>query len=328
MLPWSCLAAAPLACSYPAHVFDLGVDAAGVPDVSVDSPMDAGEDLDAAVDSSVDVTSDAEGEVSSDAPEDQAQDVSEEGPADAPEDPAADGPMDALSDPIDAGIDGPEPCPGTHGPTMVRIGQFCIDSTEVTNAQYAQFLIAKGSDTSGQPAECAWNTSYELFAPYWPQAAANPVRSADWCDAAMFCQWAGKRLCGKIGGGPVPTASQLNAGIDQWYYACTGGAVTLWPYGDSYDPTLCHCKDLVDAGTVSAAGSLPGCQGGFPGVFDMSCNVWEWEDSCDGTTGADDMCTARGASWAHTGGQTMCTTRWEAKRNMAQADMGFRCCAP
>src|SRR5271154_1861991 len=32
-------------------------------------------------------------------------------------------------------------CPGTTGgPTPVRVGTYCIDSTEVTNAQYIAFL--------------------------------------------------------------------------------------------------------------------------------------------------------------------------------------------
>src|SRR5580658_7610030 len=33
-------------------------------------------------------------------------------------------------------------CPGKHGPAMVSVGDFCIDSTEVTAGQYGEFLDA------------------------------------------------------------------------------------------------------------------------------------------------------------------------------------------
>jgi formylglycine-generating enzyme len=304
------LALAPQACSYPEHVFDLGTDAAAMPDVSGEGQAGSDSGTDASMEAATDAASDFE--------EETAADVTAEELPDAPEEPAA-----------DVVTDGPEPCPGTHGPTMVRVGPFCIDSTEVTNDDYNDFLIAKLGDMSGQPSVCTFNTTYDLVFPYWPAPGANPVRSLDWCDAYMFCQWAGKRLCGKIGGGPVPAASQDTASVDQWYFACTGAGKTLYPYGDTYDPSACRCKDFSDAGGgVSAAGSLPSCQGGFPGLYDMACNVWEWEDSCDGATGATDKCTARGASWAHTGNQTLCNTDWQAERGTAQADMGVRCCAP
>src|SRR4051794_8783420 len=45
------------------------------------------------------------------------------------------------------------PCKSAHGPTMVRVGtttnNFCIDSTEITVKQYAEFTTAKGTDMSG-----------------------------------------------------------------------------------------------------------------------------------------------------------------------------------
>jgi hypothetical protein len=67
-----------------------------------------------------------------------------------------------------AGSAGTAGCPaGLSGPRLVAVGGFCIDSTEVTNAHYAQFLAAKGSDTSGQNAVCSLNQTYEPSA-YWP----------------------------------------------------------------------------------------------------------------------------------------------------------------
>ena len=35
----------------------------------------------------------------------------------------------------------------------------------------------------------------------------------DWCDAYAYCEWAGKRLCGKIGGGPNADADYADATV-------------------------------------------------------------------------------------------------------------------
>jgi ELWxxDGT repeat protein len=61
----------------------------------------------------------------------------------------------------DAGTGGGA-CPSQVPPAMVRVGAngaYCIDSTEVTNADYQAFLQAKGTSTAGQPAGCA-NTTF------------------------------------------------------------------------------------------------------------------------------------------------------------------------
>ena len=49
----------------------------------------------------------------------------------------------------------------------------------------------------------------------------------------------------------------------------------------------------IDGGTLVPVASLPGCQGGYPGVFDMSGNVEEVEDSCDDAG----TCYSRGGSF-------------------------------
>lgn len=96
-------------------------------------------------------------------------------------------------------------CKGDHGPAPVDVGTYCVDSTEVTGRQYLEFLAAKAGDTSGQPVDCSWNTTFEPAADIDPNE--YPVAFVDWCDALAYCTWAGKRLCGKIGGGPLPKAS-------------------------------------------------------------------------------------------------------------------------
>jgi formylglycine-generating enzyme required for sulfatase activity len=181
------------------------------------------------------------------------------------------------------------------GPRLAAIGGFCIDSTEVTNAQYAQFFAAKGSDTSGQIPACSLNQTYKPSA-NWPGPANQlslPVALVDWCDAYAYCKWAGKRLCGKIGGGPNPYTAYADPAFSQWFHACSNAGRNPFPYDGTYRPEACngfngpngcHHDPGVPAGTCALApvGSYSQCQGvrGFAGVFDLSGNAFEWEDSC------------------------------------------------
>jgi formylglycine-generating enzyme len=231
---------------------------------------------------------------------------------------------------VDTGTDaGSFTCPsGTKGPTMVNVGGYCIDSTEVTTTQYSAFLVAKGSDTSGQPAECAWNTSYTPL--FWPQTGLelHPVMGLDWCDARAYCAWAGKRLCGKIGGGAAPFSTPTSATASQWYRACSFSGARTYPYGSGYVAAACQDGSIKPAKTVPAGTKL-GCEGGYTGLFDMSGEVQEWEDSCDGTSGTGDSCHVRGGMiYDATPSDLTCATPRALARNTKNDHTGFRCCSP
>ena len=141
------------------------------------------------------------------------------------------------------GSGGSAGCPVGKGPSMIQVGAQCVDSTEVTNAHYAQFLAAKVTpqSTTKSPAHCSWNTT---FTPSqgWPATGkdAYPVVYVDWCDALAYCQWAGKRLCGAVGGGALPYGDYADANKSQWLYACSGKGTKKYPYGDIYDGKACN----------------------------------------------------------------------------------------
>jgi hypothetical protein len=107
-------------------------------------------------------------------------------------------------------------CPSGRGPTMIALafadaGSYCIDETEVTNGQY-QIFINAGVDTNTQNAECSWNTNFKPNCGGANTTGPNqPVTCIDWCDAYAFCKWAGKRLCGKIGGHGANVDPSANA---------------------------------------------------------------------------------------------------------------------
>jgi len=204
-------------------------------------------------------------------------------------------------------------------------GSYCVDSTEVSNAQYLEFLVAKGTDMTGQDPWCAWNTTYTPSTGLWPPSDQLPVKHVNWCDAFAFCKWAGKHLCGKIGGGPNSFADYANPTASQWYNACSHGGAWTYPYGTAYQPTACNTLDNGVGATVPV-GSKVTCEGGFPGLYDMSGNVWEWEDACNGNTDQNDQCRIRGGPYDNGGDYGMCSTSDGALRNDPRA-FGFRCCA-
>jgi formylglycine-generating enzyme required for sulfatase activity len=221
-------------------------------------------------------------------------------------------------------------CPGDAGPVPIDLGAFCIDSTEVTNLDYQQFLafFFLTRTIPSQPSECAWNTSFAPTAgwPYPSGADQRPVTFVDWCDAHAYCAWAGKHLCGKIGGGAIDPANGDTAGLDQWFYACSANGTRTWPYGNTYQPAVCN-DAARDAGKPLDVGSFQGCQGGFPGLFDMSGSAEEWVDSCNGSSGASDECRNRGGATDDPSGNLTCGAISMDSRDFTSLRTGFRCCS-
>jgi len=213
---------------------------------------------------------------------------------------------------------------------MVEVLGVCIDSTEVTNAQYAAFLAAgvTPQSTSGSPAACTWNTTYTPSSG-WPATGKDnyPVVYVDWCDAFAFCQWAGKRLCGRVGGGANGYDDYDQPGLSQWLRACSMGGQNLYPYGASYVASACNGTDY-GVGAAIEVKQASGCQGP-PGVFDLSGNVWEWEDSCQASTGSTDQCRLRGGSFWYGGAPALACAAGNVNDRSAKNDIyGFRCCGP
>ncbi|EDM80324.1 protein kinase domain protein [Plesiocystis pacifica SIR-1] len=222
-------------------------------------------------------------------------------------------------------------CPAGDGPAMVRIPEGCIDSTEVTRAQYQAWLEA-GPGTDGRASACDWNQSFEPTCG-WPPGSNpdKPVVCVDWCDAAAYCEDAGKRLCGAIGGGAYDWEAYDDPLVSEWHAACSSGGSYDYTYGNDHDPAACRGAD-EDMWAWVDVGSLSGCQSpdaAYAGVFDLSGNVLEWEDACAGSGSAADACRVRGGGFNYGGPGLRCDMGGglEWARSEVHVGLGFRCCA-
>jgi formylglycine-generating enzyme required for sulfatase activity len=262
---------------------------------------------------------------------------------------------------MDGGLDADAAaCP----PDMVTIqgsaGTYCIESTEVTNARYREFLHdLDGSVLKVPPDVCGWKTSH---APYISLDGGDslPVLGVDWCDAYAYCAWKGRRLCGAVNGGAIDP-DKRDSNLDQWFAACAKDTDNqTFPYGYVFDVTACaDCNPDAgcdpDASSLTShpadAGSMPACEGAYDGLFDMSGNASEWEDSCEdagvlpdasddgGAPIKDpryDLCHHRGGSYLfpRNGATALqclacvskyCKAASEARKNRPR-DTGVRCC--
>ena len=257
---------------------------------------------------------------------------------------ATDSDADALDAPVTEASVG---CAGKKGAKMVELTvdgtyRYCIDTTEVTNAQFREFIEAPGEPYEAPPTcpSKSDDAGYRRPSPVSEASEKNkPVhRGVTWCFAYAYCKWAGKRLCGKIGGGPSTSASNLSS---EWTFACANGRdENPFPYGDTYDKARCNTDPVpgeVFSATVDVA-SKTGCHGlkaPHDAIFDMSGNVGEYEDQIEAHATPLPSQTLRGGwagsvNYADAGGASVQCDVTAIPFGIATdafEDVGFRCCA-
>ena len=134
----------------------------------------------------------------------------------------------------------------------VELRGFAIDTTPVTNAQFAAFLRDSGYVPKVR----------EGFLKHWKAGkvpdglADHPVVYVSLDDARAYAKWAGKRL---------PTEAE-------WQYAAAGEDGRRWPWGRRFVPSRVNAT----GGTVPV-GSFAADASPF-GLHDLCGHVWQWTD--------------------------------------------------
>jgi formylglycine-generating enzyme required for sulfatase activity len=239
---------------------------------------------------------------------------------------------------------------------------YCIDAAEVSNGEYELFLESNPSPDASP------GCSFTKLIPGgdWPkpERLTHPVTGINWCDAYLYCAWAHKHLCGRIGGGSYAPLDANDYTKSEWFNACSRAGAMSYPYGGKYVAGRCNGSDGEDeqeeeqghGDGVDAQPSPPPTWGsddehsgrceGLPGLYNMSGNVWEWEDSCtspldapdadvlisgDGGISRSDACFARGGSFASSATGLACNASSLVPfplltRGASSPEIGFRCC--
>lgn len=174
-----------------------------------------------------------------------------------------------------------------EGPqSELTLGGFWLDQTEVTNAQFNNFVQDSGYTTI---AEQVGGGNVYIIGEGWqlieganwqfPLGPGSNLDSKDdhpvvmiaWEDAEAYCTWAG---------GQLPTEAQ-------WEYAAKGPENLLYPWGNDFDGSkLNFCDvncpfDWKDANSddgyafTAPVGSYP-AGSSWIGALDMAGNVFEW----------------------------------------------------
>jgi len=266
-----------------------------------------------------------------------------------------------MGDPFNEGY----PADGEGPVHEVWLSDFYLDTTAVTNAQYATFVKATGYRTDaeqlGVSAVChlAFNGDrrdvlhHVAATPWWlavrgaswrhPEGPGSdvsrrqnhPVAHVSWNDALAYCAWAGKRL---------PTEAE-------WEYAARGGLnQARYCWGDELTPRdkwQCNIwqgkfptKNTLGDGYLTTAPVKTYRPNGF-GLWQMAGNVWAWcadwfdQDYYARSERQDPKGPSEGISHVMRGGSYMCHDSYCHRYRVAarssntaestSANVGFRC---
>jgi formylglycine-generating enzyme required for sulfatase activity len=230
----------------------------------------------------------------------------------------------------------------------VNVDAFWIDQTEVTNAQFSNFVNTTGYRTTAEVEEFGTSLGDRVegatfFHPRGPETGIDdkpnhPVVQVTWEDAKTYCEWVGARL---------PTEAE-------WEKAAKGAANDrVFPWGNQFrlpEFDVATVTNFCSASCGYEEGQDPNVDDGYPytapvgsfpagaspyGALDMAGNVWEWVagfyEGYPGNTYelseefGDYFRVVRGGSWDNSAQHVRATFRQNNPPGLRSDGTGFRC---
>lgn len=208
----------------------------------------------------------------------------------------------------------------------VSVADFLMDTFDVTNRQYQEFVAARPAWSKGALDPSRHNGRY---LEHWASGRSpetlldHPVTFVTWQAAAAYCEWRGKRL---------PAEAEY-----EWA-AQDGVTRSAYPWGNA--PPR---DDLVNWGGNGIGATVP--VGSYPpnarGLYDMSGNVWHftsdpwlgsYAESLAGShrlqllaVPAEARRVVRGGSWGANAANLRLRYRDSHRAFDAREMVGFRC---
>lgn len=194
----------------------------------------------------------------------------------------------------------------------VWVDDFLLASTQVTNAEFSQYLRATGA----------------LAPPFWNDPHFNhpqqPVVAVSWFEAQNYCQWLSRQSGHSY---RLPTEAE-------WERAARGDVEQKkFPWGDDPPQTLPDYATRWQTGPEPVARYAPNAFG----LYDICDNVHEWcSDWYDASYYAasternprgpesGERKASRGGSWRHHIKVARCSARSSIPPEFQYADYGFR----
>ncbi len=194
----------------------------------------------------------------------------------------------------------------------VFVESFQIAETEVTNAEYAEFIKETGHRSPSGWDKTEFPKEMEDF----------PVVNVSWNDANAFCDWKSKKYKLKF---RLPTQAE-------WELAARGPKLFKYPWGNDWNDEGVEPKKTDSANAVK---SFPVNRSPF-NAYDMLGNVWEWtseeitrkemesEIAKKATTENEKIYLALGGSFIEDRKKLKNTFWAELKANTMAKSLGFR----
>jgi toxoflavin biosynthesis protein ToxD len=135
----------------------------------------------------------------------------------------------------------------------VKVEDFYIGETEVTNRQYAEFI-----GTTKHKSPNNWKDGKFLS-----EDADKPVVGITWQDANDYCEWLSKQIGAKV---RLPNEAE-------WKRAARGDTNYKYPWGNDWNDEA--AQSVETKGEIRSVKDFAAGRSPF-GVYEMVGNVWEW----------------------------------------------------